>query len=218
MNSRIAIVQNALNFLGAKKGDTRHKEILDIYNSIVPLPRGHAMSSSEAWCAAFVSAMAWKTGLGDIFPFECSCGSMVQGLKLRGAWVEDDNYKPKTGDLVFYAWYGKEGENLLAPNHVGIVIENYENGFKVIEGNYSHQVKIRTVPYGWVCIRGFGTPDYEGHDNHEPEIDKMVSEWARDDWKHCVKAGVLENKYPQAYVTREVLACVISRILDKLGE
>ena len=47
----------AAQWLGAKEGTKEHREILAVYNSIRPLPRGYKVRESDAWCAAFVSAV-----------------------------------------------------------------------------------------------------------------------------------------------------------------
>ena len=45
----------AKQFIGAQEGDSIHHQIIDGYNKIKPLPRGYAVSYTDAWCAAFVS-------------------------------------------------------------------------------------------------------------------------------------------------------------------
>ena len=43
-------VDAAVAYLGAKKGSAKHHEIVDIYNSYLPHPRGYAMTYSANWC------------------------------------------------------------------------------------------------------------------------------------------------------------------------
>ena len=125
------VVAQAKAWLGLKESDGSYKVILDTYNSQAELPRGHKMNTSDAWCAAPVSAVAVKLGYTDIIPTECSCGKMIEKLKAIGSWVEKDDYVPAPGDLCFYDWEAPAtGENTGAPDHVGIV----ENVFRSTTG------------------------------------------------------------------------------------
>ena len=60
---RKQVVATAKLWLGRKEADGSHKEIIDVYNSICPLPVGYKMKYTDYWCAAFVSAVAQKLGL-----------------------------------------------------------------------------------------------------------------------------------------------------------
>ena len=55
-------------WIGCKESDGSHKQILNVYNSHRPLPRGWKMLSTNPWCAATVSAAFIKAGLTDIAP------------------------------------------------------------------------------------------------------------------------------------------------------
>ena len=68
------------------------------------LPRGYKLGYTEAWCAAFVSACAIKTGMADIIPQECGCGSMVRLFKQLDSWDESDARIPNPGDIIFFDW------------------------------------------------------------------------------------------------------------------
>lgn len=159
---RETVVRKALSFLGRKEADGSHREIIDVYNSITPLPNGFRMKYTDLWCAAFVSAVAWLCGLTSIIVPSASCPDMVKRYKAAGRWMENDTYKPQIGDIVFYDWADTgSGDNSGEPDHVGIVSEVYSNSFNVVEGNASDMVKIRTMQVNGRYIRGFGLPDYE---------------------------------------------------------
>lgn len=158
---RVLVVKTAMHFLGRKEADGSHKEIIDIYNSIVPLPNGFRMKYTDPWCAAFVSAVAWVCKLVSIIFPSASCPDMVSKYKAAGRWMEDDAYMPQIGDVVFYDWEAKSsGDDTGTPDHVGLVTEVFGSSFNVIEGNASDMVKIRTVQRNWQFLRGFGLPDY----------------------------------------------------------
>lgn len=157
------VVAQAQAWLGKNEADGSHKEIIDIYNSHKPLARGYKVNwKTDPWCAVFVSAVAVKLGYTDIIPTECSCSKMIELLKGIGAFVEDDAYVPKAGDILFYDWDDKgTGENKNNPDHVGIVENVVGDTINVIEGNYDDSVKRRSIRVNGKHIRGFGVPKYD---------------------------------------------------------
>lgn len=158
---RVLVVKTAMHFLGRKEADGSHREIIDIYNSISPLPNGFRMKYTDPWCAAFVSAIAWVCKLVSIIFPSASCPDMVSKYKAAGRWMETDSYMPQIGDVVFYDWDDSgQGDDVGTPDHVGIVSEVFASSFNVIEGNASDMVKIRTLQRNGRYIRGFGLPDY----------------------------------------------------------
>lgn len=161
MDVRNRYVSVMKGWIGAKEGDATHREIIDIYNSITPLPRGYKLQYTDAWCAATASAAAKVAGLASIIPAECSCSRLIEKYQQMGRWVENDDYIPSPGDQIFYDWQDNGiGDNRGAPDHVGVVESVYNNSIIVIEGNYSDQVKRRSIPVNGKFIRGFGCPDF----------------------------------------------------------
>lgn len=51
------ILNHAKSYLGTVQGDVKHKEIIDKYNAIAPLPVGYRMKYTDDWCAAFVTVI-----------------------------------------------------------------------------------------------------------------------------------------------------------------
>ena len=172
---RLKFVNCAKAFIGVQQGSDRHKEIVDVYNSYLPHPRGHALKYTEPWCAAFVSSMAILCDYTDIIPVECSCSSQIALLKEMGRWEENDAYRPQIGDLMFYDWQdGKDyakTDNKGAPDHVGIVVSSIGGAIVVIEGNKgkaTHVVGYREVNVNGRYIRGFGIPDFASKAQEQP--------------------------------------------------
>lgn len=158
---RRRVAETALSYLGAHESDGSHKPIIDLYNQIRPLPRGYRMKYTDPWCAAFVSVVSFLCGLLSIFFPECGCGLMVELYKRAGRWVEDDNYLPDVGDVVFYDWEDDgKGDNTGVPDHVGVVVAISGNKITVVEGNKSDAVGKRVLTCGQRYIRGYGVPDY----------------------------------------------------------
>ena len=158
---RKQIVDIARGWIGLKESDGSFRHIIDIYNSLLPLPRNYRMTYKDAWCAATMSAAAIEAGYTDIIPRECSCARMIARFMEMGRWMETDSYIPSPGDLIFYDWKDNgAGDNKGQPDHVGMV-EKVANGkITVIEGNYHDAVGRRTLAINGRFIRGYGLPDY----------------------------------------------------------
>ena len=156
------LIAQARAWIGCRESDGSHRKIIDIYNSHRPLARGYAVRYTDAWCAAFVSACAIRTGMTDIIPTECGCGEMVKLFRRLGEWDENDARIPNPGDIIFYDWQDNgAGDNIGNPDHVGIV-ENVSGGMiTVIEGNKNNAVGRRTIRVNGRYIRGCGIPKYE---------------------------------------------------------
>lgn len=158
---RKLVVDTAIKYLGCKESDGSHKKIIDIYNSQSPIPVGYKVTYYDAWCAAFVSAVAVELGLTDIILPECGCGRMITLYKNKGRWEEADSYVPDVADIIMYDWDDSgSGDNTGGADHVGFVVSVSGSTIKVIEGNKSDSVAYRSVPVDGLYIRGFCLPDY----------------------------------------------------------
>lgn len=168
---RRQVVAQAEYWLGRKEADMSHRVIIDVYNSIVPLPRGYRMTYYDPWCAAFVSAVAQACNMTKwIFP-ECACDPMIALYKAAGRWMEDDSYRPQAGDIIFYDWDDNGyGDNMGSSDHVGLVTGVSGNVINVIEGNYSNAVMRTSRQINSRYIRGFGLPDYAAAADEEEVI------------------------------------------------
>lgn len=160
------VIKYAEAWSGYNEKDGSYKKIIDIYNSVTPLPSGYKVKYTDEWCATYVSAVAIKAGTTDIMPRECSCQRMIKLYMGIDSWVEDDAYKPSPGDVIFYDWtdgsnYSKT-DNKNTSHHVGIVTSvSGDNVTTVIEGNKREAVGYRTVKVNGRYIRGYGVPKYD---------------------------------------------------------
>lgn len=169
---RSKIVEQAKSWIGCKESDGSHKAIIDVYNSYTPRARGYKVQYTDKWCATFVSACSIKCGYTDIIPPECSCKEMITLLKNINEWEESDSYTPSSGDIIFYDWddtTGSTKDNTGTPDHVGIVEKVSGTTITVIEGNYSDEVKRRTMKVNGTYIRGYGLPSYTDAEETETE-------------------------------------------------
>lgn len=172
---RQKVVSTALAWMGTREYSAKHQEMLDIYNSQRPLPRGTRMLASWPWCAAFVSTVSLQCGLRDIMPTECGCPGMVRLYQELGRWVEDDAYVPSPADVVFYDWQDSATnyattDNIGHPDHVGIVLDCDGKNMTIIEGNNANAVNKRVLAVNDRFIRGYGCPDFASKaDGAEPQ-------------------------------------------------
>ncbi len=158
---RTELVQTAVGWLGADDRDLSHREIINLYNTLDPLPRDYAVTYTDAWCAAFGTAAAMRCGLTDIIPPECSCSRQIAGFRALGRWEEDDNYLPLPGDYIYYDWDLQIAPDCKgSPEHVGIVVGTYGPFLLVMEGNKDGRAEYRKLWRNDYTIRGYGLPDY----------------------------------------------------------
>lgn len=216
--SREVALAEARGLVGLKASDTANfkKKILDVYNSQKKLPRGVKMKAGMSWCAATVSVIAISTGYTKIMPVECSCGQLIEEAKKMGIWVEDDSYIPQPADYILYDWDDNgKGDCVGWPDHVGMV-EKVNTGtglLTVIEGNYSKQVKRRTIGINGRYIRGYITPKYDDPKagSTKPKQPIVAKEKAKLQDTKYVGTYVTTDKIPLrtgAGVTKEVLVTI----------
>lgn len=167
--ARQTIIDTAASYIGVKELTPAHQAILDIYNGYkknitrdYTSSRHYTMSSYDAWCDCFTSAVFIKAKMAKISGVECSCGYHVAILNRLDSFVEDDAYVPTPGDIIFYDWNDSgRGDCTGWPDHVGIVSGITKKGkISVIEGNYHDSVSVRTIKIDERYIRGYGVPKY----------------------------------------------------------
>ena len=158
---RQKLVDTATRWAGVREDDGSHRFIIDLYNTIDPLPQDYVVTYEDAWCAAFVSAAALEAGMTDIIPPECSCNRQIGLFQELGRWEENDGYQPLPGDIIYYDWdFPRKLDCTGWSEHVGIVVGTYGPFIRVIEGNKDDDAGFRTVWRNDWCIRGYGLPDY----------------------------------------------------------
>lgn len=158
------MINTARQYIGIN--EFQKKQLMDYYNSkVYPLidnDRKYKIQPNDNWCAMFCSVIAHKIGrTKDNFPFEVSVFYMTRNAKRMGIFTTDLN-KAQVNDLVVYDW---KADGTL--NHVGILQEIGKDYIKVLEGNYSNTVKVRTVKmpnsevYGYIKLNIGNDADIE---------------------------------------------------------
>lgn len=185
------MVNTAVSLLGTTEGGESHRVIIDTYNHISPLPRGYHMTMTDAWCAAFVTAVSRISGNADAIPAECGCPEMVRLFVKRGIAV--GRRYPKRGDIIFYDWNGDQ-----IADHVGIVQSVSDKGkVTTIEGNYFDRVKSRVIDYNDYNIYGYATPNY----STGKKADKLL-DWERDAVTWAKAHNISDGQRPRQAATR----------------
>lgn len=231
---RQKVVSTALAWLGTREYSAKHQEMLDIYNSQSPLPRGTRMLASWPWCAAFVSTVSLQCGLRDIMPTECGCPGMVRLYQELGRWVEDDAYVPSPADVVFYDWQDSATnyattDNIGHPDHVGIVLDCDGKNMTIIEGNNANAVNKRVLAVNDRFIRGFGIPDYaskadgaepqpeptpEPAPTPQPEPEKPAEETTVDPFITKTAREVIAGKWGNGQARKDALAAWFTKAVQ----
>ena len=216
---RERVVAEARKLLGVKEGTAEHKRIVDIYNTLPKLPRGHKLTYTDAWCAATMTYIGIVLGITDVILPECSCSKMIELYKARGRWVEADDYVPQPGDLIMYDWDAKSGECAGAPDHVGMVEKVEGNTITVIEGNYDNRVKRRVICVEYIKVRGYCLPDYGALVQRFTDVDPNA--WYAEAVNRAAELGLMEGvgggKFePDRAPTRAELAAVVVRLYEAL--
>ena len=158
MIARQTAVQTAISFKG------KRNEIVDIYNTYMPRPRGYKVKYDDMLCATYVSAVFIKLGWTDIVPPECGAWRLYANMEALGRAVLDKKRVPEVGDLIFFG----NGTTVKKIQHVGIVTE-VQNGKQIYYYDIQANVGRHTCPVGYSYVMGYGMPDYAAHDLDKPE-------------------------------------------------
>ena len=154
MNQRQQFIDRLKSWIGYSEANGKYREIIDIYNSIVPLPSNYAARYSDPWCAITVSAAARAECMTDVVLPECSCPRMIKLYQEKGLW-RTKGYIPQEGDVIFYDW-----NNDGLSDHVGVVVSVNGKNLKIIEGNNNDAVGYRDITTDYKYIAGYGVPQY----------------------------------------------------------
>lgn len=149
------------SWLGFSEANGKFKEIIDLYNSVKPLPRGYAVQYSDEWCDTCVSAAGIRAGCSDLIGRECGVEEHVKIFKKMGIWIEDGTITPEPGYVIVYNWDKAAQPNDGYSDHIGFVEKVSGGMVTAIEGNRGEKVDRRVLPLGWGYIRGYAAPRYE---------------------------------------------------------
>lgn len=92
------ILNIAKKFQGVTSSTKSHHDIIDLYNSFRPLPRGYKMKYRDHWGACFVSVVMYLAGIEN-FPYECGVHEMQAELYKKDCLIRGRICYP--GEIVF---------------------------------------------------------------------------------------------------------------------
>ena len=170
------------SWIGKSRAKGTHKDIIDLYNSYLPHPRGYAVKYTDDYCATTVSAAFIAcNAVKEIGGIECGVERFIVDVFIPNKiWIEDGSIKPKVGYIVCYNWDDKTQPNDGWADHIGVVESVSGDKFVVIEGNMNGVVGRRTVPVGWGNIRGFATPKYAAASQDTTPVKPVVPDTSKD--------------------------------------
>jgi len=147
------------SWMGYSYYNQKNRGIVDIYNSVTPLPYGYKMGYYDAWCDCTISAAAIVSGNEDKIGRNVSVPKHVSLFKQKGIWLNGCKTVPKAGDLVVFNWSPSNKNNA---SHIGIVEKVEGKKVTTIEGNMGiGVVGRRTYTVGWKYVKGYARPKYK---------------------------------------------------------
>lgn len=169
MIARQTLVQKAMSFKGQRN------EVVDIYNTFLPRPRGYKVKYDDMLCATYVSTPFIVLGWTDIVPPECGAMQLYRNMEALGRAVLDRNRVPEIGDLMFIG----NGTKVSNINHVAIVTE--VKGKQIYYYDLQSVVGRHTCPVGYSWIIGYGMPNYSAKDKEGSKEDPTPHEFKAGD-------------------------------------
>ncbi|WP_311431787.1 glucosaminidase domain-containing protein [Facklamia hominis] len=221
-----AVINEAKKWLGANKWGARHKQIIDGYNAVRPLPRGYAVQYSDDWCDTFVSFVAIRTGATDLIDRECGVERHKDIFKSKGIWL--GLVRPQVGDVIIFNWSGnRQGWG----NHIGYVASVTGDRITTIEGNTTvngqSTVAYRTYAWNSVYIQGYARPKYAEGGGQAPKVELSgdIEQLARDGIAGKLGNGedrkrLLGDKYEavQAKINELLSGTTVEKVQEKQQE
>ena len=144
-------------------------------------------NANMAWCAAFISWCANKAGIpSSIIPPSAGVGGFVN----IGAYHFATNisgYVPSAGDIMlFKPLANSNNDSYYTPSivngkytsysHVALVVsaDASKGTVTIIDGNWSHAVKYRTISLSTYYIAAYVTPKYQTGYDHSSSVDNNI--------------------------------------------
>ena len=201
------ILSEAKKHIGVVGGSTKHKAIIDKYNSVKPLPVGYKVSYADNWCDAFITFLAIQTSATDIIGRECGVQRHIDIFKAKGIWNEDGKITPKAGDIITFNWdEGVQPNNGFA-DHIGIVESVSGGTITTVEGNSGNMVRRNTYKVGHGNIRGFARPKYKA--SGSTSTTKSITDLAHE---------VIAGKYGSGDARKKALGSKYAEVQAKVNE
>lgn len=156
MIARQTAVQTAIQMRGQRN------QVVDLYNSVRPLPLGYKVKYEDLLCATYVSSIFVKLGWTDIVPPNPRAWQLYENMAALDCGIQDPTRVPDIGDLIFFGINKK----ISGITHVGIVTE--VKGRQIYYYDIQSVVGRHTCPAGYSTICGYAVPHYYLKDGVAP--------------------------------------------------
>ena len=194
--------QTAVRMAISMKG--QRAEVVQIYNSYLPHPRGYIVKAdSDMLCATYVSSVYIALSWTDLVPPECGARQLYRNMEAISCATADTKRVPNVGDIIFFGTKSKPD----GINHTGIVVDITNNNKRIVYYDISTSGRVgqHYIPVGdaWIC--GYGLPDYASKDvpaptptpTHELAVGDLVTVNKGAKWYkgQTIKASVFDDKW-----------------------
>lgn len=155
------VLKVARNYLGVTQGSATHRQIIDRYNQVRPLPVGYAVTYDDDWCDAFVTVVSDEAQAAKLIGRECGVQRHIHGFVEKGIWL--GRALPKPGDIITFDWDGAG-----FADHIGFVEKFDGANVTTIEGNTNRQVARNVFKWNSSVIKGYARPQYATAASRQP--------------------------------------------------
>jgi len=159
---------------------------------------GHAGEGAAVWASVPEGDTAWHCGTtGRYYHDSCRNGNSI-GVELCCHSREDGS------------WYFDEETVTAAVELCRDIVERYGIDREHVLRHYDVTHKVCPAPFvadegAWEAFRGRVFEE-------EP-----VAEWAKEAWERVTEAGIMDGSRPRDGVTRQEMAVVVERIMERVG-
>lgn len=169
------LIENTKASGGIVHGSNRHQQLINKYNSVLPLPRGYKVTLSDDWCDIFTSVMFIDAGLSSLVGRECGVEHHKTIFKTLGIWK--GRVKPEIGDIIIFRWDGNQNG---WADHIGIVVGVNADTVSTFEGNTLINGKRSSGPKYYKltdpAIQGYARPRYSKEEEQSTLTIKKVNQ------------------------------------------
>lgn len=131
---------------------TAHADFVAEYNKMMEKVGHSKISLKNAWCTMFIDLCFWKAGYLDLIGYGKRSKELMENAKKKGTWKSGTS-DIKYGDVVIFQ--NSKGE----PNHSEFALGYKDKKLRLISGNYSGGVHIRSRS-GLSTVKGRIRPRY----------------------------------------------------------
>lgn len=174
------VLDEARKMVGVQKYSSAHKQLVDEYNAVKPLPVGYEVTYDDDWCDVFITTIFIRANASNLIGRECGVDRHIEIFKNLGIWNEDGRVTPKRGDIITFNWDDSDQPNDGFADHIGIVEKVEGSMITTIEGNANSKVMRKMYQVGNGYIRGYARPKYSNASHTLDSFSQPTKKWTKD--------------------------------------